>query len=353
MNKWALLITTFFFWSSPVIIAKAVGGFVVTVTKIPLRSTVEIADVFNRQLKNTSVLPLEKGPIIGHIEIMVLSTIRLFRLQFDRSVAIHAERSPGKLLFSVDLSNDFTADLIQAQGVSLSRTALFGFNSNLTDLDLILPSSSRICSIIVPQETFEFWVRKRVRDDALVFLSKFNVLANETLTGSNGLVSIIRTCWDLPFETSPQYLEGQLLSLLIECLVDNKGRKVASPLKRQERHSAALNMLSIVNSMPERPFEVQNLSEHLFQSRTSLFNACKEKFGMSPLRVIRIVKLHQVRHALLDAEFCLRNNLYSVSDVSRFFGFASRSHFAKYYRSLFMESPSETLASRRKADKLF
>ena len=328
----------------------------VTVARIPLQSTVDIAELFNRQFDNTSVLPLEKGPINGFIDILILANIRLFCFQFNRSVAIHAERTSGKLFFSVDLSNDSgnsPSGFIKAQGVSLSRKALFVFNSNLKDLDLVLPSSSRICSVMIPHDTFQDWVQKLVRDDASIYLSKFNDLANETLTGSNGLISVIAKCWDLPEETSSQYLEGQILTLLIDCLVDNRNRKVASPLKRQERHSAALSVLSIVNSTPGRPFEIQDISDTVFQSRTSLFNACKEKFGMSPLIVVRTVRLHQVRHALLNAEFCLKNNLSSVADVARYFGFASRSHFAKYYKSLFMESPGETLANRRKMEKFF
>ena len=46
---------------------------------------------------------------------------------------------------------------------------------------------------------------------------------------------------------------------------------------------------------------------------------------MSPVQVVRSVRLRQVHHALLDTEFCAINGLQSVSDVSQYFGFASRS----------------------------
>ena len=74
---------------------------------------------------------------------------------------------------------------------------------------------------------------------------------------------------------------------------------------------------------------------------------------MSPVQVVRSVRLRQVHHALLDTEFCSNNGLQSVSDVSQYFGFASRSQFTKYYKIELMETPGRTLMRRRHQEKNF
>ena len=74
---------------------------------------------------------------------------------------------------------------------------------------------------------------------------------------------------------------------------------------------------------------------------------------MSPVQVVRSVRLHQVRHALTDVEFSARNNLNGVVDTAEYFGFFGRSHFARYYKNEFKETPRQTLALRRKSELVF
>ena len=74
---------------------------------------------------------------------------------------------------------------------------------------------------------------------------------------------------------------------------------------------------------------------------------------MSPVEVVRSVRLHQARHALLDAEFCKNNNLNGVIDIANHFGFSSRSHFSRYYKQCFSESPRQSFSTRRWRWSLF
>ena len=325
----------------------------ITINRFPVHSTVRLSEILNRQLRNTSVLALEKGSINGSVDVIPLSNCRLFRIVLDKTVAIHAERRPGNIFFSVDLSSESSAESICAQGVSLSRKALFGFNSNLKDLDLILPSSTRMCTIAVPADVLECRLTGLRFSGALNFIDRFNVLANNSITASDGLISLLSECWNSPQGISPLSFEDQIFSSLADCLIDKVNRKAAPPLVRKDRHAAALGILSVVNSAPFKYFEIQDLANLLHQSRTSLYGACKDKFGMSPVQVVRSVRLRQVNHALLDTEFCLKNNLFSVSDVAQYFGFASRSQFTKYYKMELMETPGQTLSRRRHEEKNF
>ena len=153
--------------------------------------------------------------------------------------------------------------------------------------------------------------------------------------------------------SSGQAIEEEIVLILLECFKSSVDRKMGVALKRLERHDAALQVLSLTSTSRAKYFEVQSLCASLHQSRTSLFNGCKEKFGMSPLQVVRFVRLHQVRHALIGLEFCTKHGINGVVDAASYFGFVGRSHFARLYQLEFNETPRHALAKRRLADQVF
>ena len=319
--------------------------------RLPIKSTADLAAIFNRQLRNASVLALEPGVVEGYVDVLILPNIRLFRVALNASVALYADRCFGKKIFSIDLSQAFSSDFIQAQGVVLTRPALFGFNANLKDLDLVLPAGSQMCAIALQDDFLLGQMQRLACEEVLETLDQFNVLSNSFV--SSGLKVAIAECWSsnrLVFEDN---LECEIVTSLIQCLLDKNERKVARISSRQDRHDAALRILSMTFSDPRQPFEIQDLANLLHQSRTSIFSGCKEKFGMSPVQVVRSVRLHQVRHALTDVEFSVQNNLNGVVDTAEYFGFVGRSHFARYYKNEFRETPRQTLASRRKSELIF
>ena len=319
--------------------------------RLPIKSTADLSAIFNRQLRNASVLSLEPGNIQGYVDVLPLANLRIFQIDINKPVAIYADRNSGKRIFSLDLLPTSPSNCIQAQGISLTRPALFGFNSNLKDMDLVLPACSRMCAIAVSESFLLSQLQGLECDEALETLDRFNVLANSSTSSS--LASALSQCWACPSLVSDDVLESEIVAALIQCLVDTNERKVARPASRQDRHHAALRILSMTFKEPTKPFEIQDLSNLLHQSRTSIFSGCKEKFGMSPVQLVRSVRLHQVRHALLDVEFSAQNSLNGVVDTAEYFGFVGRSHFARYYKKEFMETPRQTLSRRRKAEMVF
>ena len=319
--------------------------------RLPFKSTADLAAIFNRQLHNVSVLALEPGVVEGFVDVLILPNIRLFRVTLNAPVALYADRRLGKKVFSIDLSEVISSDFIQAQGVTLTRPALFGFNANLKDLDLVLPSGSQMCTIVLDDDFLVGQVQSYGCVEVLETLDQFNVLSNSFV--SSDLMIAMAQCWSSDRVVSEDVMEYEIVAALIQCLLDKSERKIARVASRQDRHDAALRILSMTFSDPTQPFEIQDLANLLHQSRTSIFSGCKEKFGMSPVQVVRSVRLHQVRHALTDVEFSARNNLNGVVDTAEYFGFVGRSHFARYYKNEFNETPRQTLVLRRKSELVF
>ena len=322
--------------------------------RFEIKSTVDMEVILNRQLIGAAVLPLERGPLNGVVQILPLVNTALVLVDLNKQVSFCAERKPGKYHFSINLSDNPLRDCLIAQGVCITRPAIFGFNEHLKDLDLQLNAGCRFCNIVVP----ECFLAEKLTElgyffDVKDILGNFNILSN-TFVSSRFVLYLIELWQNLPsFALTPKLIEEEVLSTLIECFVGHDDRKVGVALARRERHEAALQVLALTNSSPTKPFEIQDLCSILHQSRTSLFNGCKEKFQMSPLQVVRRVRLHQVRHALLDAEFCIENRLSGVSDIAAYFGFVGRSHFARYYKNEFLEMPRQTLSIRRDSQQTF
>ena len=320
-----------------------------------INSTVDFASILNRQLKDACVLPLEVGPVMGSIKVLPFPNIRIFLIESNKEIAIFANRSPDKVTFTIDLSARLSSSPVMAQGVSISRPSIFGFNSLLKDLDLRINACSRLCSIVVPVQYLSSVLCQHRCLGLKEFFDDYNVFASEMV--SSRLAPMLKKLFfasssqRTPF--APLQVENEIISTLIGCFVDNHSRKLGVVLSRKERHEAAMKVLSMTSKFPRIPFEIQDLSTLLHQSRTSLFSGCKEKFGMSPVEVVRSVRLHQVRHALLNAEFCVQNNLDGVVDIADYFGFSGRSHFTRYYKRHFLETPRQTLAARRDSEKQF
>jgi AraC-like DNA-binding protein len=93
----------------------------------------------------------------------------------------------------------------------------------------------------------------------------------------------------------------------------------------------------------DRPLQVSALSRSLGVSERTLRKLFNEIYGRPPSRHLRMLRLSQVRGALLSA----RGQLVTVTEIATDFGFAELGRFSVEYRKVFGESPSETLHQAR------
>ena len=106
-------------------------------------------------------------------------------------------------------------------------------------------------------------------------------------------------------------------------------------------------MRDLVNWGLQNPHDVitlDRLSELLFASRTTISHGCRELFGIGPMSLLKQIRLQQVQNALSNPDFQDQIGLNKVQDIAGYYGFQSRNHFARDYRSSFGESPRETMA---------
>jgi len=131
------------------------------------------------------------------------------------------------------------------------------------------------------------------------------------------------------------------LSLLADILVhaqhddvDALARKWSARLELLHRSDAYLRHSDAT------PFDLNAMAKATGTSRRSLQRHFASAYGMTPQRWARCFRLHQARNRLRASI----GQGVSVEEIARDCGFRHMGRFAGYYRELFGESPSETMA---------
>ncbi|MEM9543857.1 MAG: helix-turn-helix domain-containing protein [Cyanobacteria bacterium P01_E01_bin.42] len=92
----------------------------------------------------------------------------------------------------------------------------------------------------------------------------------------------------------------------------------------------------------DKPLTLKQLAEDLESSSSALSRGFRNLFGISPMRYLKVRRLHAVRQHLKasEPEDC------TIAILANQFGFYNPSHFTKDYKIMFGELPSETLRNK-------
>ena len=88
---------------------------------------------------------------------------------------------------------------------------------------------------------------------------------------------------------------------------------------------------------------LNDLCATIFASRSAIVHHSRKTFGTGPMALLKQIRLSQVQHALSSPEVQYAIGSSTVNEIASHYGFQSRNHFARDYRSQFGESPSATL----------
>jgi len=91
----------------------------------------------------------------------------------------------------------------------------------------------------------------------------------------------------------------------------------------------------------DEPLSILDLCSHIGASRRKLQYCSRKPWASTPWPHLRALRLNAVRRELRE-----RQEAYGVQEVAARWGFWHLSRFASDYRTLFGESPSQTLQRR-------
>jgi AraC-like DNA-binding protein len=139
-------------------------------------------------------------------------------------------------------------------------------------------------------------------------------------------------------------LEAQLAHLMVRCLADSTFLPITAGGYRHD--AIMLKFEQFLEENPDRPLYLTEICAAVGAAERTLRGACEEHLGMGPIRYLTLRRMHLVRRALLLAD----PSKSTVTRIVTDHGFWELGRFSGAYRTLFGESPSETL--RRPAEPI-
>lgn len=137
-------------------------------------------------------------------------------------------------------------------------------------------------------------------------------------------------------------LEHRLVHVMVRCLAD--GGNIETP-RGGLRHDAIISKFEdFLAANPGRSIYLTEICAAVGIAERTLRASCEEHLGMGPIRFLTLRRMHLVHRALRRADPTKSTVTRIVTDH----GFWELGRFSVAYRTLFGESPSETLRSPNK-----
>jgi AraC-like DNA-binding protein len=132
-------------------------------------------------------------------------------------------------------------------------------------------------------------------------------------------------------------LEEQLIHVMIRSLAEGAG--VETTRGDHRRYVIVKRFEDLLAANPDRPLYLTEICKGIGVAERTLRAACEEHLGMGPIRFLTLRRMHLVRRALQHAD----PSKSTVTRIVTDYGFWELGRFSAAYRTLFGESPSETL----------
>jgi AraC-like DNA-binding protein len=132
-------------------------------------------------------------------------------------------------------------------------------------------------------------------------------------------------------------LEDELIHVMVRCLAE--GAAVESTAGCRRHDTIVARFEEFLEANPDRPLYLTEICAAIGVRERTLRACCEEHFGMGPIRYLTLRRMHVVRRALLHSD----PSTATVTQIVTDHGFWELGRFSVAYRTLFGETPSETL----------
>lgn len=309
-------------------------------------SCIGLQELFGPLSPDLVALQLSCGSLQGRLRSFHLGALRINLLESNQSLFLSGTRRPKPCTVAVPLNELDAGSAYRAQGIPVQWAGMIGYNRHLTDFDLRIPAGARIATVVIGKEILVEKIKERSNSELILERwGKTNQLELKAPL-RNKLIQLIKQQLQQNNEWNPEEPDH-----IIESILDafEERETQTTPIgKRESRHEAAIELLHWCSKNPARTATVEQLSDELFQSRTSLFKGAKEHFDRSPLELQRSVRMDRIRQLLQEPERRTAMGLKSVGDCATAMGYNSRSHLARRYFEQYGEQPQTTLANSLK-----
>ena len=227
------------------------------------------------------------------------------------------------------------------------QRTLFGFDNR--EADFICPQGGTFTNILIPVQTFDTYADQLQRhdlNDSFRRKNHVNLLPTGMQEIKDYLKQLIWLAVHQPTLLQQSHLEKLVLDDFLPLLISN------IPIKRNSKCFFKPSRRAKLISQAEKemlahlkkPLTLQQLAQNLGSSSSALSYGFQDLFGISPMRYLKVQRLNAVRQHLKarEPESC------GIATLANQFGFYDKGHFARDYKAMFGELPSQTLRNTAK-----
>ncbi|MEB3322724.1 MAG: helix-turn-helix domain-containing protein [Synechococcaceae cyanobacterium] len=293
------------------------------------------------------LLQLCGGALEGDLLLLRTGPLKLLRIRLSLPVHVRGPKPPGHQVVTMALDPAGRLPPLRAHGHLLPGACLFGLAPS-GEIHLVTAASTHLALVLLERHRF------RDLGEALGIPSlEERVLAGNWLSLDPGRYEALRVHLLGLFavaEAEPQLMGvpalerlawEDLMPLLLEALVHGgeQRRDLLRPPARIELVKLAQRWML---EHPCQPISLDALCREVHAGRRSLIQGFREHLGMGPMAFLKLQRLHALRRLLRTSD----PRQTRIQQLAADWGFLNPGHFARDYRLLFGELPSETLGRR-------
>jgi len=225
------------------------------------------------------------------------------------------------------------------------QTDLYGFDMQ-REAHLVTPPEGMMTNMFVPKPLFQACASQLQRydlDDRFLATNHATLLPDRM----GQIKAYLRQLFWLA-QHQPDWLQQPHISelvahdfvpLLVRSIpMKGTDKPALKPFRRAQLIERAEQ--EMVGSL-EQPLTLKELAQRLRTSSSALSYGFQDLFGLSPMRYLKVRRLNAVRRHLKASN----PDQTRVSILANRFGFWNTGHFARDYKAMFGELPSQTLAA--------
>ena len=309
---------------------------------LPFTSAMEVSALLKNFGYDLTITQLEPGPLIGSISVTVNGGNIYFKILNNLPLLWHGSRLQGFTPVAIEETGNPAQ---KAHGQRLAPYLVAGFFNQLTDTHFVTAGNARSLIALVPTRPLLNTLIGFGAENAVDVIHTANHIVINPETYRRLGLGIKRRA--VAPEPDPTGANTEAFNALVaESFMARTERVKAMQISTQDAMVKEFVHLA-AQKLEGEPAGLPELLDELHVGKTALSAAVKKAFSVSPMELMRRMRLEQVRHALVDEGVRYKLGKHKIEDIACHYGFRSRPHFAKNYSDLFGELPSETAGQLR------
>lgn len=294
------------------------------------------------------LLQLAGGALQGDLLTFRIGPLNLLRIRMTQAVHVRGPKPPGHRIVTMALDPLGRVSPLRAHGHLLPSACLFGLDTR-GEIHLTTAAACHLAVVMLAEQQFRRWAEvlgaPRVGQGRL----ERNWVPLDRWRHEGLRAQLLKVFLLMEERPHLQALPGwerlaceDLMPLVLESLVHGAQFQPALPRPpaRIELVKAAQRWME---NHPLEPITLDALCRQVYAGRRSLIQGFRDHLGMGPMAYLKLQRLHGVRRRLLAAD----PKATLIHPLAVEWGFLNPGHFARDYRQLFGELPSETLQGSR------